>query len=492
MTQPMRNPEIRCKHLFINNEWVNSASGKTFPIINPATGKKIADVQEGDKTDVDRAVTAARKAVEPGSVWRNMDASDRGRLLNRFADLIERDRLYLASLETFDSGRPFNDTYNTDLSMVIKCFRYYAGWTDKISGRTIPMDGEYLCYTRPEPVGVCGQILHWNFPLLMMTLKLAPALTCGNAVIIKPAEQTPLTALYTASLVKEAGFPAGVVNVIPGYGPTAGAGLSEHCDIDKIAFTGSSKVGQIISQAAARTNLKKTTLELSGRTPNVVFPDADMDRAVETCRNGLFLNMGQYSCTASRTYVHEDIYDTFVRKLVEKAKTWTVGDPFDSRTMCGPQVDQEQFDKVMSLIDSGIQSGAKVECGGRRQGSTGFYIQPTVFSGVTEDMRVGRDEIYGPVIQVIKFRTMDDVIERTNRASRGLAAGISTKSLDNVMTYSSHVRAGTIWVNSLNVFGAQTPIGGYRTSSNGKELGEYGLEEYSELKTVIIRTPTSM
>ncbi|XP_033749616.1 retinal dehydrogenase 1-like [Pecten maximus] len=490
MATPIRNPEIRFKHLFINNEWVNAASGKTFHVLNPATGKKTVDVQEGDKADVDRAVAAAKKAIETGSVWRNMDASDRGRLLNRLADLIERDRLYLASLETLDCGKPFTDSYNTDMVLVMKCIRYYAGWTDKICGKTIPMDGEYFCYTKHEPVGVCGQILHWNFPLLMMAWKLGPALACGNVVVLKPAEQTPLTALYTASLIKEAGFPPGVVNVIPGYGPTAGAAISEHYDIDRIAFTGSTEVGQIVMQAAARTNLKRVTLELGGKSPNVIFADADVDRAVETCQNGLFLNMGQYCCAASRTYVHEEIYDVFIRKLVEKAKSRVVGDPFDVRTICGPQIDQEQFDKVIALIESGVQQGAKLECGGKRQGTVGYFVQPTVFSGVTEEMRIGREEICGPVMQVTKFRTMDDVVQRANRTNYGLAAGICTKDLDKVMTYSNHVRAGTIWVNSFNVFGAQCPFGGFKMSGIGRELGEYGLHEYSELKTVIIKTPT--
>ncbi|XP_060073179.1 aldehyde dehydrogenase 1A1-like [Ylistrum balloti] len=492
MVTPIKNPEIRYKHLFINNEFVNSSSGKTFPVINPATGKKIADVQEGDKTDVDKAVNAAKKAFEPGSVWRNTDASDRGRLLNKLADLIERDRLYLASLESLDNGKPFNDSYNVDMVLVYKCLRYYAGWTDKIGGKTIPMDGNYFCYTKHEPVGVCGQIIPWNFPLLMFAWKLGPAIACGNVVILKPAEQTPLTAIYTASLIKEAGFPPGVINIVPGYGPTAGAAISEHYEIDKVAFTGSTEVGQIVMQAAARTNLKRVTLELGGKSPNVVFADADLDVAADACHNGLFFNMGQCCCAASRTYVQEDVYDVFTRKLVEKAKTRVVGDPFDSRSMSGPQVDQEQFDKIMALIDSGVQQGAKLECGGKRHGNVGYFIQPTVFSGVTEDMRIGREEIFGPVQQIIKFRTLDEVIQRANKTNYGLAAAICTKDIDKVMTYSSQVKAGTVWVNSFNVFGAQCPFGGFKMSGIGRELGEYGLQQYSEVKTVIIKTPTKV
>ncbi|XP_033749615.1 retinal dehydrogenase 1-like [Pecten maximus] len=492
MVTPIRNPDIKFKQLFINNEWVNAISGKTFPVLNPATEGKIADIQEGDKADVDKAVDAAKKAFEPGSAWRITNASDRGCLMNKLADLIERDRLYLASLESLDNGKPFNDSYNIDLVLVIKCIRYYAGWTDKICGKTIPMDGEFFCYTRHEPVGICGQIIPWNFPLLMMAWKLGPALACGNVVVLKPAEQTPLTALYIASLIKEAGFPPGVVNVIPGYGPTAGAAISEHNDIDKVAFTGSTEVGQIVMQAAARTNLKRVTLELGGKSPNVVFADADLDIAVNACHNGLFFNMGQCCCAASRTYVQEEVYDAFTKKLVEKASSRVVGDPFESNTMSGPQVDKEQFDKILNLIEAGVQQGAKLECGGKRQGSEGYFIQPTVFTGVTEDMRIGKEEIFGPVMQVIKFKTMDEVIKRANTTHYGLAAAICTKDIDKVMTYSSQVKAGTVWVNSFNVFGAQCPFGGFKMSGIGRELGEYGLHDYSEVKTVIIKTPTKL
>nr|AAF73122.1 aldehyde dehydrogenase [Placopecten magellanicus]AAG09204.1 omega-crystallin [Placopecten magellanicus] len=492
MSTPIKNPEIRYKQLFINNEWVNAASGKTFPVINPATGKKIVDIQEGDKADVDKAVAAAKRAFEPGSVWRNTDASDRGRLLNKLADLIERDRQYIASLESLDNGKPFSDSFNVDMVLVCKCLRYYAGWTDKICGKTIPMDGNFFCYTKLEPVGVCGQIIPWNFPLLMLAWKIGPAIACGNVVVLKPAEQTPLTALYTAALTKEAGFPPGVVNMIPGYGPTAGAAISEHYDVDKVAFTGSTEVGQIVMQAAARTNLKRVTLELGGKSPNVVFSDADLDIAVEACHNGLFFNMGQCCCAASRTYVQEDIYDVFTKKLVEKAKTRVVGDPFDSRSMSGPQVDQEQFDKILALIDSGVQQGAKLECGGKRHGNVGYFVQPTVFSGVTEDMRIGKEEIFGPVQQIIKFKTMEEVVQRANKTTYGLAAAICTKDIDKVMTYSSQVKAGTVWVNSFNVFGAQCPFGGFKMSGIGRELGESGLQQYSEVKTIIIKTPTKV
>ncbi|WP_411022882.1 aldehyde dehydrogenase family protein, partial [Salmonella sp. s51228] len=320
--------EIPYTQIFINNEFVPAVSGKTFPTINPTDGTKIVDVAEGDKADVDKAVAAARKAFEMGSPWRTMDASKRGLLLNKLAALMERDREYLAKLETLDNGKTFNDSYNIDLSLAIKCIQYFAGWADKIHGKTIPIDGGYFTYTRHEPIGVVGQIIPWNFPLLMAAWKLGPALTCGNCIVLKLAEQTPLTGLYLASLIKEAGFPPGVVNIIPGYGPTAGAAISEHPNIDKVAFTGSTEVGKIIMQAAGKSNLKNVTLELGGKSPNIVFKDADIDYAVAVSNFALFFNQGQCCCAGSRCFVQEEIYDEFVKKSVANAKKTKVGDPF--------------------------------------------------------------------------------------------------------------------------------------------------------------------
>ncbi|KXJ06283.1 Aldehyde dehydrogenase, mitochondrial, partial [Exaiptasia diaphana] len=311
--EPIKNPQIKFTQLFINNEYVDSLSGKTFPTINPSSGEKICDVSEGDKEDVDKAVEAAKKAFKPGSKWRTMDASNRGRLLYKMADLLERDIAYLASLETFDSGKLFDDSVG-DMQECISCLRYYAGWADKVHGKTIPADGPYFVYTRHEPVGVVGAITPWNFPLAMACCKLAPALACGNVVILKPAEQTPLTALYAASLFKEAGFPPGVVNVIPGYGPTAGAGITHHMGIDKVSFTGSTEVGRLIQSASANSNLKRVTLELGGKSPNIVLADCDLDIAVEVAHQALFFNQGQVCCAASRTFVQDSIYDEFVKK----------------------------------------------------------------------------------------------------------------------------------------------------------------------------------
>jgi len=487
--EPIRQPDIPYTQLYINGEWADSASGKTFPTINPATEEVICQVAEGDKADVDRAVKAARQAFAIGSPWRRMDAAERGNLLHRLADLMERDRAYLASLETLDNGKPYNVAFTADLGLSIACYRYYAGWADKNHGKTIPIAGDHLCYTRHEPVGVCGQIIPWNFPLLMQAWKYGPALAMGNTVVMKPAEQTPLTALYMAQLTKEAGFPDGVVNMIPGYGPTAGAAIASHGDVDKVAFTGSTEIGQLIGQMAASSNLKRVTLELGGKSPNVVLADADMEHAVETSHFGLFFNMGQCCCAGSRIFVEESAYDEFVERSVERAKARTVGDPFDDKYEQGPQIDSEQFGKIMNLIDSGKRDGAKLCVGGSRAGDRGYYIQPTVFTDVKDNMRIAEEEIFGPVMQIIKFKNLDEVVERANKTMYGLAASVFTTNIDKALYISNSIRAGTVWVNCYDVFDAAAPFGGYKMSGNGRELGEYGLENYTEVKTVTIKIP---
>lgn len=485
--EPIRNPEVKYTQIFINNEWRDSVSGKTFATVNPCTEEVICQVQEGDKADVEAAVAAAREAFKLGSPWRTMDASDRGRLLYKLADLVERDQVYLASLETLDNGKPYRDAYAADLALTIACYRYYAGWADKTHGKVIPITGDYFSYTRHEPVGVCGQIIPWNFPLLMQAWKLGPALATGNCVVMKPAEQTPLTALYVAQLSKEAGFPAGVINMVPGYGPTAGAAISEHHDVDKVAFTGSTEVGHIIMKAAASSNLKRVTLELGGKSPNIVFADADLDLAVEKSHFGLFFNQGQCCCAGSRIFVEESIYDEFVARSVARAKKRTVGSPWDMKVEQGPQVDKEQFDKIRELIDSGVEEGAKLMCGGARFGDEGFFIQPTVFVDVQDHMRIAKEEIFGPVQQIFKFKTMDEVIRRANDTTYGLAASIFTKDLDKSIVVSQNLRVGTVWVNDYDKFSAMTPFGGYKMSGQGRELGEYGLEAYTEVKSVITK-----
>jgi aldehyde dehydrogenase (NAD+) len=473
--------------LLINGQWVESVSGKRFSTINPATGDAICDVAEADVTDVNLAVKAARAAFDSKSPWRRMSASERGKLLNRLADLMEKNADELARLEALDNGKPYTIAKAADIPLSIACYRYYAGWADKVQGKTIPIAGDYFCYTRHEPVGVVGQIIPWNFPLLMQAWKLAPALATGNTVVMKPAEQTPLTALRVAELIMEAGFPKGVVNMLPGYGPTAGAAIARHMDVDKVAFTGSTEVGHLIMEAAAQTNLKRVTLELGGKSPNIVFADADMGKAIEGSHFALFFNQGQCCCAGSRLFVEEKAYDEFVERSAARAKKRTVGDPFDPKTEQGPQVDDVQFDKVMSFIESGKEQGAKLVAGGNRWGDRGYFIEPTVFADVKDDMKIAEEEIFGPVLSIIKFKDLDDVVERANRTMYGLAAGVWTQDIGKAHAIANAVRAGTVWVNCYDVFDAAAPFGGFKQSGIGRELGEYGLQQYTEVKTVTVK-----
>lgn len=485
--QPVKVQDIRHTKIFIGNEWLTSSRGRTFPTFNPATGVKICDVEEGDKEDVDKAVEAARTAGQRGSPWRRMDASSRGRLLHKLADLMERDRLLLATLETLDTGKPFLQSFFVDLDGSIKTLRYYAGWADKIHGKSLHVDESFMCLTKHEPVGVCGAIIPWNFPLLMFMWKIAPALSCGNTVVIKPAEQTPLTALHVGSLIKEAGFPPGVVNIVPGFGPTAGAAIASHMDIDKVAFTGSTEVGQLIKEAAAKSNLKRVTLELGGKNPCIVFADCDLQLAVEETQKGAFYNQGQCCTAASRVFVEESIYEEFVRRSIENAKKIVIGDPLDPRTSHGPQIDRQQFDKIMDLIESGKKEGARLECGGAAVGEKGLFIQPTIFSGVKDHMRIAKEEIFGPVQCIFSFKSQQKAIERANSSQYGLVSAVFTTSMDRALSVSAALETGTVWINCYNALHAQTPFGGYKMSGNGRELGEYALAEYSEVKAVTIK-----
>lgn len=485
-TEKKEQVSVRATKLLINNQWTDSQSGKTFPTTNPATGKEICQVAEADAADVDRAVAAARKAFTNGP-WIKMSASERGRLMNRLADLIEKNIDELARLETLDNGKPYQVALGADLPLTIACYRYYAGWADKIQGKTIPVNGNYFCYTRHEPVGVVGQIIPWNFPLLMQAWKLGPALATGNTVVLKPAEQTPLTALRVGELIVEAGFPEGVVNILPGYGPTAGGSIANHPDVDKVAFTGSTEVGHLIMEASAKSNLKRVTLELGGKSPNVVFADADMDQAIEGSHFALFFNQGQCCCAGSRVFVEEKCYDEFVSKSAARAKKRTVGDPFDSKTEQGPQVDDVQFEKVMGYIESGKKEGASLVAGGGRVGDAGFFIEPTVFADVKDDMKIAQEEIFGPVMSIIKFKDIDEVVERANTTMYGLAAAVWTRDIGKAHSIADRVRAGTVWVNCYDVFDAAAPFGGFKQSGIGRELGEYGLRQYTEVKTVTVK-----
>src|SRR5690348_3000231 len=436
------NVKIGPTKLLINGKWVDSVSGKTFPTINPSTGEVITQVAEADAPDVDKAVSAARAAFETGAWRKKLTASQRGNLMYKLADLIEKNADELAQLEALDNGKPYHVARAADLPLTIACYRYYDGWADKLQGKTIPVQGRYFTYTKHEPVGVVGQIIPWNFPLLMQAWKLGPALATGCTVVMKPAEQTPLTALRVGELIMEAGFPEGVVNILPGYGPTAGASIARHMDVDKVAFTGSTEVGHLIMRAAADTNLKRVTLELGGKSPNIVFADANMDEAIEGAHFALFFNQGQCCCAGSRLFVEEKAYDEFVEKSVARAKKRTVGNPFDKKTEQGPQVDQDQFNKVMGYIDKGKKENAKLLCGGNRVGNKGYFIEPTVFGDVKDDMKIAQEEIFGPVMSILKFKDIDEVVERANTTMYGLAAAVWTRDIGKAHAIANRVRAG--------------------------------------------------
>lgn len=471
--------------LFINGRFVEAASGKTFPTYNPATGEVIVRVSEADKEDVDVAVRAARRAFE--TVWKFTDGSARRDLLLKLADLVEKNKEELATLETLDNGKPLNESLNVDVALVVKCFRYYAGWADKIQGKTCPVDGNFMSFAKHEPVGVIGQIIPWNFPLLMAAWKLGPALAMGCCVCLKPAEQTPLTALRLAELIQEAGFPNGVVNVLPGYGPTAGAPLAQHPEVDKVAFTGSTEVGKIVMETAAKS-MKRVSMELGGKSPLIIHEDANLDAAVAAAQVGVFFNQGQVCTASSRIFVHERIYDEFVQRLVAASKKRTQGNPFKDVSM-GPQVSAEQQEMVWNYVKTGKREGANCVLGGKRVEEAGYFIQPTIFTNVTDDMTIAREEIFGPVMSVLKYRTLEEAIERGNKSLYGLAAGIFSQDINTCFRFANLIKAGTVWVNTYNSFDVAQPFGGFKQSGIGRELGEYALEMYTEVKTIMIKLP---
>lgn len=479
--------DVKYTKLFINNEWVDAVSKKTFPTINPQNEDVIIQVAEGDKADIDLAVAAAQKAFHRYSPWRKMDASQRGLLLLKLADLMDGQARYLAELETLDCGKPVKIA-EEEVYYSATVLRYYAGKADKICGNTIPADGEVMSMTVKEPVGVVGQIIPWNYPIPMMCWKIAPALSAGCTIVLKPAEQTPLTALAVAALVKEAGFPPGVLNVVPGYGPTAGAALTHHPNVDKIAFTGSTEVGRLIMSAASAENLKRVTLELGGKSPLVVFNDVDVETAAQIAHAAAFANGGQCCCAGTRTYVQSGVYDSFVQKAAEIAKSRTVGDPFED-VQQGPQIDKEMYDKVLNYISAGKEGGAKCVVGGDKLQDKGYFIKPTVFADVTDDMKIAREEIFGPVQSILKFETFEEVIDRCNDTKYGLAAGVITKDITTALSFAKLVRAGTVWVNNYDHVTSQTPFGGFKDSGLGRELGEDGIAGYLEIKTITIALP---
>ena len=477
-------PVVKDQALFINGRFVDSISGKTFPAINPATGATLCQVAEGDKADVDLAVQAARAALETGP-WAKMDAVERGRLMFKLADLVEKNAEELAVLEAYNSGKTIRDSRG-DMQGVCNTLRYYAGWADKIEGRTVPIRGNFLSYTLRQPIGVVGQIIPWNFPLLMLAWKWGPALACGNTIVMKPAEQTPLTALRIAELTLDAGFPNGVINIINGYGETAGQALVVHPSVDKIAFTGHVDTAKIIQKAAADT-LKRVTFELGGKSPNVVFADCDLDQAVAGAFHAIYFHGGQCCTAGSRLFVEEKIHQEFVKRLAEKTKSRKLGDPLDTTTEQGPQVSQEQMDKILGYVDRGQKEGAKLIAGGKRFGGKGYFVEPTIFDGVKDEMAIARDEIFGPVVSVLPFKGFDEMVRRANDTTYGLAAAIWTKDIDKAHRYAKEVKAGTVWVNCYHVVDTTTPFGGFKMSGQGRENGEAALDHYTELKTVTIK-----
>ena len=484
--QPTQSKDPHKYQLLIDGQWVDAASGKTFTTPNPATGEVLAEVAEGDKADIDKAVAAARRAFD--GKWSKVSARDRGRLLYKLSQLIEERSAELAALETADNGKPIRESSYVDLPQVVENFEYFAGWATKIEGETIPVPGSMFNYTLREPVGVCGQIIPWNFPLLMAAWKLAPALAAGNTVVLKPAEQTPVTAMELGKLVQEAGFPEGVVNIVPGYGETAGAALASHAGINKVAFTGSTEVGKIIARAASE-NLTKVSLELGGKAPNIVFADADIEQAVNGAMMGIFFNQGQVCCAGSRLFLEAAVKDEFLDKLRTKAEKIKVGNPMDQGTMMGPQVSQEQLDRIKSYMEIGVGEGANVLAGGQPpqlepEFQNGYFFQPTILTDVKNEMRIAQEEIFGPVVSVLTFEDEDELIKQANDTVYGLSAGLWTRDITRAHRFAKEVKAGVVWINTYNMFNAASPFGGYKQSGYGREMGKHALELYTQIKSV--------
>ncbi|RDB20392.1 Aldehyde dehydrogenase [Hypsizygus marmoreus] len=473
--------------LFINGQWVDPVEGGTIDVYNPATGDVITAISGGTAKDVDLAVDAAKKAYKtswglkcPGAV--------RGKLLNKLADLLEKNIDEFTALEVLDAGKVYDKAKLQDIGGAITVIRYYAGWADKIQGKTIETNDTKLAYTRHEPYGVVGQIIPWNFPMGMLSWKIAPALATGNTIVLKPSEITPLTALRLGDLINEAGFPPGVVNIVNGYGHTVGDAITHHPLIEKVAFTGSTLTGRKVLKASAESNLKAVTLELGGKSPTIIFDDADIEQAVKWAAHGIFFNMGQACTAGSRIFIQEGIYDTFLAKFTEVAKYLgaTTGDPFTIGTQHGPQVSQTQFDRVMGYINSGKEEGATVHIGGARHGDKGYFIQPTIFTDVKPEMKIVQEEIFGPVCALIKFKTEEEVIEAANDTIYGLACHIFSQNLSRALRVTHSLEAGSAWVNCSQVAEASVPFGGYKQSGIGRELGEYALDTYTQVKGVHI------
>ncbi|MGH9521777.1 MAG: aldehyde dehydrogenase family protein [Terriglobales bacterium] len=472
--------------LLINGEWRDAAGGKMFETINPATAEPLTTIADASPEDVDSAVNAARRAFDDlAGPWRKMSASERGRIIWKISELIEQHIDELAELETLDNGKPIFESRYVDMPMVADVFRYFAGWATKLHGETVNINESAFTFTQREPVGVVGAIVAWNFPLLLASWKLGPALACGNTVVLKPAEQTPLSALRFGQLCMEAGLPAGVLNIVTG-GPGTGKALVQHPLVDKVAFTGSTMVGKEIMKSAADT-LKRVTLELGGKSPNIVFADSDLDNAVKGAINGIFYGKGEVCCAGSRLFVESKVHDEFMGKLVERTKKLKPGDPLDPKTRLGAIVSEQQMKTVLGYIDAGKSEGAQVMIGGNRAevgNGKGYFLDPTVFGGVKNDMRIAQEEIFGPVLATIPFDDIEQVAELANRNQYGLAAAIWTRDIKKAHALSKRLRAGTVWINTYGLMDAALPFGGFKQSGFGRELGMHAIEHYTELKSV--------
>jgi aldehyde dehydrogenase (NAD+) len=476
---------MRTGEIFVGGQWQAPASGETYQPINPANEEPLTPVAKGDERDVDLAVAAARKAFDDGP-WPRMSPHERGRIVWRLGDLVHQHLDEMARLESLCTGKTLFDSGKVELPFAAEVFRYYAGWATKIHGETLQVRDNAFTFTLRHPVGVVGAIVPWNFPFLLSSWKLAPALAAGNTVVIKPASQTPLTALRFAEMCQEAGLPEGVFNVVTGPGGQAGMALVRDPRVDKIAFTGSTEVGKRIMQEAAGT-LKRLSLELGGKSPNIVFADADMEAAARGAMTGIFYNKGEVCAAGSRLFLEEKIHDEFMSKLTDKVKALKVGDPMDKTTRMGPVVSKTQMETVLSYIEAGKHEGARVVAGGGRASvgnGKGYFIEPTIFAGVTNTMTIAREEIFGPVLSVIPFRSVDEAMAQGNATSYGLAAAVWTRDVSKALRAARAIRAGTVWVNAYNLFDAALPFGGFKESGFGREMGSVGLDHYTEVKTV--------
>jgi len=473
--------------LFINGRAEDSTGSVTIPVLNPATGETITTVPDATAEDVDRAVAGARASFE-NKTWRGKDSSEKERIMWRFADILEAHKQELAALESAENGKTLKEALRADVAPAIDALRYYAGWVRRIYGETIPVDGPYLNYTLREPVGVVGAIVPWNYPSAIAMWKIAPALACGCSVVLKPSEMTPLTALKIAEYATEAGVPDGVLNVVTGYGQTTGAALSLHMDVDKISFTGSIRTARELLKASAESNLKRISLELGGKNPNIIFPDADMEGALRSAFWGIFANKGEVCSSGSRLLLHADIHDEFAGRLAEKAKAMRVGDPLDPKSEMGSQISGKQMERILGYIQSGKDSGAKLLAGGARDvegaKAKGFFVQPTVFADVKSDSRIAQEEIFGPVLSTIKFKDEADAVQIANSTIYGLVSGVWTKDITLAHRIANQIKAGSVWINTYNGFDSGSPFGGYKQSGFGRDLGAYALDQYTNVKSV--------